>query len=407
MVLLYDATATHNVRWARSVPAGLEVILASDIATFDDVSARANGVVAFVRDDEDAAFIKCLRTLRTMYPLKFLIVVRPSLDCPALPVSVDAVVSVTLPEPMLWATVRDVEACGLFHRLADVIRSAETFPPLLRLALVHALLRPTPVSSIKELAAEIGCERRTLPRSWEIHFNAKSDRLIDFLDWIMLLYAIGRKTPKRSWTVVSRDIGVTEETLSRSARQLLGRTLTELSIEGQPCVLARFRLVFERLFGRWPDEAGANTRLPRPVCQVLVVDDHEAIRQFLDRSLRKAGFDIATTAAGDEALLHIARAHEPPAIVLTDIKMPGMNGIELARRIAEHWPSVQIVLMSAFISVDGIKLDWWREDISQSLRFLSKPFTAGRAIAVLREACESSESTQPGGPDPPGTTRLD
>jgi CheY-like chemotaxis protein len=264
----------------------------------------------------------------------------------------------------------------------------EALPPMLRLALMHALLRPTPISSIKELAAEVGCERRTLPRSWELYFDVRSGRLIDFLDWITLLYATSRKTSRRSWTLVSRDVGVTEDTLTRSVRRLVGLSLSELSVHGQPIVLAQFRPVFEGLFGRWPDDIPSGARPARRLRQVLVVDDHEAVRQFLDHSLRKAGFETSTARAGDEALLRIARAVEPPTAVLTDIKMPGMDGVELARRIVQQWPSVQIILMSAFIAMDVIELEWLREDISHSIRFLPKPFTAGRIVALLRETCE-------------------
>ena len=178
------------------------------------------------------------------------------------------------------------------------------------------------------------------------------------------------------------------DTLARSSRRLVGLSLSELTVQGQPVVLRHFRAVCERLFGCWPDDIPPDLHPPRQLQQVLVVDDHEAIRQFLDHSLRKAGFEISTAAAGDEALLHIARAAEPPTVVLTVIKMPGMDGVELARRIAQQWPSVQIVLMSAFIVMEGVELQWLREDVRISIRFLSKPFTAGRVVALLRETCE-------------------
>lgn len=66
-----------------------------------------------------------------------------------------------------------------------------------------------------------------------------------------------------------------------------------------------------------------------------------------------------------------------------------MDGVDLAKRIATRWPAVRIVLMSAFISVDVTQLGWLREDIGCSVQFLSKPFTAGRVIALMREMCEN------------------
>jgi CheY-like chemotaxis protein len=390
MVLLYDATGLHNVRWVQAAPAGMEAIAVSDIAAYDDMHARAAGVVAFVRDHEDPALLERLGTFRALYPLKFLIVLRPSPESPLLSLSADEILYGRTDPDMLWSVIRTVEANGLLHRLADVIRSTETMPIMLRLALMHTLLRPSPISSIKELAAEIGCERRTLPRSWELYFDSWHDRLIDFLDWVTLLYVTGRKAPKRPWTVIARDVGVTEETLARSVRRLIGlSSLSELAVHGQPIVLNHFRIVFERLFGQWPGDLAAERLPAREFQRVLVVDDHEAVRQFLDHSLRRAGFDTVIAAAGDEALVQIARANEPPTVVVTDIKMPGMDGIELARRIAQQWPSVRIILMSAFVVMDGIELEWLCDELSHSIRFLAKPFTAGRAVALLRETCET------------------
>ena len=388
MVLLYDATGIYNTEWARAVPMGMEASAVSDLATYDDVYGRANGVVAFVRDQEDPGLIERLQELRRFSPVKFLIVVRANTESPEIPVSADETLYTPEAAHPLWTTIREVESNGLFHRLADVVRSIEPFPPTLRLALVHVLLRPSPISSLKELAAEIGCERRTLPRSWELHFVGESQRLIDFLDWTTVLYAAGRKTVKRSWPMVARDAGMAEETLARSVKRLTGLSLAELAVHGQAFALAQFRALFERLFGCWPEEVRPGQRPSRQACQVLVVDDHEAVLQFLKHALCRAGFDIMTANTGDEALLRIARAEVPPTVVLTDIKMPGMDGVALTRRIAQQWPSVQIVLMSAFIAIDGIKLEWLREDITPSIRFLSKPFTAGRIVAVLRETCE-------------------
>jgi CheY-like chemotaxis protein len=147
-------------------------------------------------------------------------------------------------------------------------------------------------------------------------------------------------------------------------------------------------VVFEQLFGHWPEEMTLNDTVQRQHHRVLVVDDHEAILQFLDNSLRRAGFDVVTAASGVEALARISREQTPPALVLADIKMMGMDGIELAKRITRQWPAVRVILMSAFVSPDAAQRGWQHENIGRPVQFLAKPFTAGRVMAMLREACE-------------------
>ena len=78
--------------------------------------------------------------------------------------------------------------------------------------------------------------------------------------------------------------------------------------------------------------------------------------------------------------------------MLTDIKMAGMDGIELARRITQQWPSIRVILMSAFVSPDFSQGGLQNEQTSHPVQFLTKPFTIGRASdyssALLRGACE-------------------
>ena len=69
--------------------------------------------------------------------------------------------------------------------------------------------------------------------------------------------------------------------------------------------------------------------------KILLVDDEEGIRKVLGISLSDSVYKVSTAASGEEAL-RIFRKMTPP-IVLTDIKMPGMDGIELLQKIKEGW----------------------------------------------------------------------
>ena len=212
----------------------VEAVVVSDLPTFDDVIGRAQVVVAFIPNawERDRALIGRLRALRTTHPLKSIIIIRPSHDVPPLSIAVDVTLCVKQARQTLWSTVRAIEDRGLSQRLADVVRATANVPPLLRLAIIHAFLRPVPLSSLKELAAEMGCDRRTMPRIWDTTFENSAGRLMDFLDWIVLLYVIGRKSPKRPWAMVAKDVGLAEDTLARSTRKLLNLSSGRISEAG-------------------------------------------------------------------------------------------------------------------------------------------------------------------------------
>jgi DNA-binding response OmpR family regulator len=79
---------------------------------------------------------------------------------------------------------------------------------------------------------------------------------------------------------------------------------------------------------------------------VLVVDDEPVIRAFVARALAQAGFTTDTAGDGREALRLVAEDRVRPAILVTDIEMPGMTGIELAARLLALRPALRVVMMT-------------------------------------------------------------
>ena len=80
--------------------------------------------------------------------------------------------------------------------------------------------------------------------------------------------------------------------------------------------------------------------------QVLVVDDEEANRQALERILSREGYDVRHAANGREALERIRK--QPPSVMITDLKMPGMSGIELMQTAKTVLPELEVIVMTAF-----------------------------------------------------------
>jgi two-component system, OmpR family, response regulator MprA len=122
--------------------------------------------------------------------------------------------------------------------------------------------------------------------------------------------------------------------------------------------------------------------------RILVVDDDRSLRDALRRALTLAGYDIELAESGQEGLTRIA-ASEPDAVVL-DVGMPGIDGLDLCRRLRSAGNRVPVLMLTARESVedriDG--LDAGADD------YLAKPFDVGelkaRLRALLRRAGEGT-----------------
>jgi two-component system, cell cycle sensor histidine kinase and response regulator CckA len=112
---------------------------------------------------------------------------------------------------------------------------------------------------------------------------------------------------------------------------------------------------------------------------VLVVDDEEAVRRLAVRMLTWTGYKAIEASHGREALTAIEQHADPVHLVLTDIKMPGMNGRELGRFVEQRWPGKPILYMSGFASevFQGGLLE-------PGAPFLAKPFTQEDLAAKVR-----------------------
>ncbi|MEU5540710.1 response regulator, partial [Streptomyces sp. NPDC020362] len=78
---------------------------------------------------------------------------------------------------------------------------------------------------------------------------------------------------------------------------------------------------------------------------VLVVDDDSAIRRSLERGLRLNGFAVGTAADGPQALATIDRT--PPDVLVLDVSMPGMSGIEVCTRLRDAGRDLPVLMLSA------------------------------------------------------------
>lgn len=102
--------------------------------------------------------------------------------------------------------------------------------------------------------------------------------------------------------------------------------------------------------------------------RILLAEDDEAMRRFLAKALKNAGYDVVDFANGAEAFERLK--DEPFTLLLTDIVMPEMDGIELARRAAELDPELKIMFITGFAAV-ALNPD---SQAPKDAKVLSKPF---------------------------------
>ncbi|MEO0729377.1 MAG: response regulator [Pseudomonadota bacterium] len=120
----------------------------------------------------------------------------------------------------------------------------------------------------------------------------------------------------------------------------------------------------------------------RRMTRILLAEDDDAMRGFLSRALDRAGHDVVALSDGQEAYERLQA--EPFDLLLTDIVMPVMDGIELARRASEIDPRMKIMFITGFAAVtlesDPAALD--------ETRVLSKPFHLRELVDAVERLLE-------------------
>lgn len=126
--------------------------------------------------------------------------------------------------------------------MAVPFEEAKQLPAALCTALAHACRSPHPVGTVNRLAAATGTDRRILAAQWRQVFGANPPlSLKGFLRWILLLRAVGRKTPSEKWSAVAAWIGVSHQTLWRMAQEFTESTLPQLVARGPADLATTFR----------------------------------------------------------------------------------------------------------------------------------------------------------------------
>ncbi|MEO7414893.1 MAG: response regulator [Opitutaceae bacterium] len=134
-----------------------------------------------------------------------------------------------------------------------------------------------------------------------------------------------------------------------------------------------------------------NSALPSKSAQVnsrwiLLVDDEPSIIPLISTVLERFGMPVRAANNGDAAMEAIDHAKTPPALLVCDVLMPGIDGLELARRILARYPKLKVIFISGHLT----DISWWPADLREH-RFVAKPFSIAELESAVTEVLESED----------------
>lgn len=116
------------------------------------------------------------------------------------------------------------------------------------------------------------------------------------------------------------------------------------------------------------------------MAKILLADDDQATRDLVKRALESEGHTVEVTQDGVEALDTLTAAPGAFELLVSDVHMPGLDGVDLARRAIAAAPSLKLLLMSGFTE----ELDRAQALKSPNLSVITKPFTLDQIRAAVR-----------------------
>ncbi len=127
------------------------------------------------------------------------------------------------------------------------------------------------------------------------------------------------------------------------------------------------------------------SRVPR----IWVIDDDRSIRWVLERALRQEQLDVTSFSNGVGVMDALER--ERPDVIVSDIRMPGIDGLELLRQITAKYPDLPVIIMTAHSDLDSAVSAFH----GGAFEYLPKPFDIDEAVDQVRRACRRDDAAAP------------
>ncbi|KGE78138.1 nitrogen regulation protein NR(I), partial [Halomonas salina] len=122
--------------------------------------------------------------------------------------------------------------------------------------------------------------------------------------------------------------------------------------------------------------------------RVMIVDDDRAIRWVLERALAQPDLEVESVERADRILERLLE--DPPDVLVTDIRMPGLDGLDLMARVREAHPELPVIVMTAHSDLDSAVASYQ----GGAFEYLPKPFDVDEALALVRRAVAHARERQ-------------
>jgi two-component system nitrogen regulation response regulator GlnG len=123
---------------------------------------------------------------------------------------------------------------------------------------------------------------------------------------------------------------------------------------------------------------------------IWIIDDDDSIRWVLDKALSKAGYSTEIFNSADDALEHLE--NDTPAVILSDIRMPGTSGLDLLSEVLGHYPDIPVIIMTAHTDLDSAVASYDKG----AFEYLPKPFDIADALSLVERALDHAQPGETG-----------
>jgi DNA-binding NtrC family response regulator len=120
-------------------------------------------------------------------------------------------------------------------------------------------------------------------------------------------------------------------------------------------------------------------------CKVLVIEDDDLQRKLLKEILTDVGFEVFTSSTAEKALQIISK--NLPSVVVTDVRLPGMDGLTFLKKIKQEFPELEVIIITAFSNVE----DAVNAIKAGAFHYVTKPFDPEVLINLIDKACQLAE----------------